>query len=212
MQRVWAVLEEKQTPYQYIEVNPYHKAESFLRLNPRGLVPTLEFDGKPLYESTVICEFLEDQYKGHGRALLPSDAFQKAHMRLWIDFVTTRIIPSFHRFLQHQNSQTSLGTLDECRQAYLNNLKQFVEPMDAEGPFFAGKEPMLADFVLAPWCLRHWVFDHYKGGLGVPAEGQAGSDEPLWVRWRKWAHAIGQRRSLLETTSERQHYLPIFER
>lgn len=38
VQRVWIVLEEKKIPYQYIEVNPYHKPESLLSLNPRGLV------------------------------------------------------------------------------------------------------------------------------------------------------------------------------
>ena len=41
-------------------VNPYHKPKSLLDLNPRGLVPTLQYHNKPLYESTVLCEFLEE--------------------------------------------------------------------------------------------------------------------------------------------------------
>ncbi len=41
VQRVWTVLEEKNIPYQYIEVNPYHKPDSLLKSNPRGLVLTL---------------------------------------------------------------------------------------------------------------------------------------------------------------------------
>ncbi|TKA68408.1 hypothetical protein B0A55_08737, partial [Friedmanniomyces simplex] len=73
VQRAWTVLEEKQIPYQYIEVNPYHKPDSLLKLNPRGLVPTLQYDNKPLYESTVICEFLEDVYPDHSPTLLPKD-------------------------------------------------------------------------------------------------------------------------------------------
>lgn len=44
VQRVWSVLEEKGIPYQYIEVNPYHKPQSLLDLNPRGLVPTLQYE------------------------------------------------------------------------------------------------------------------------------------------------------------------------
>lgn len=62
VQRAWMVLEEKKIPYQYIEVNPYHKPQSLLSLNPRGLVPTLEYEGKPLYESNVIMEFLDDAF------------------------------------------------------------------------------------------------------------------------------------------------------
>ena len=38
VQRSWITLEEKNVPYQYIEINPYNKDPSFLRLNPRGLV------------------------------------------------------------------------------------------------------------------------------------------------------------------------------
>jgi len=90
VQRAWIVLEEKKVKeYQYVEINPYRKEEDFLRLNPRGLVPTLVFDfssfsspsssqaregddeGKEkkkrmtkgvLYESMVICEFLDELF------------------------------------------------------------------------------------------------------------------------------------------------------
>src|ERR1700760_1064024 len=100
VQRVWAVLEEKQIPYTYVEVNPYHKPQSLLSLNPRGLVPPLEYEGKPLYESTVVCEFLEEAFPDHGPRLLPQDPYERARCRIWTDFCTSRIIPGFHRFLQ----------------------------------------------------------------------------------------------------------------
>ena len=199
-------MEEKSIPYQYIEVNPYHKPESLLKLNPRGLVPTLEFGGKPLYESTVIGEFLEEQYPDHGSKLLPLDAFERARMRIWIDFVTTRIITSLHHFLQFQPGQSS-GTVDEVRKEYLDNLKQFAREMDKDGPYFSGTEPMLVDFILAPWAIRNWVFDKFKGGLGIPAGGAS-----EWARWQKWVTAIEQRNSLTQTTSEKQYYVPIYHK
>jgi glutathione S-transferase len=74
-------LEEKQIPYQYIEVNPYHKPQSLLDLNPRGLVPTLQYHNKPLYESAVLCQFLEDAYPESTPHLLPADAYEKARTR-----------------------------------------------------------------------------------------------------------------------------------
>ena len=88
VQRVWAILEEKGVDYKYVEVNPYHKQPEFLALNPRGLVPTVEYDHKPLYESTVISEFLEEAYPDHRPRLLPENAFDRAISRIWIDFVT----------------------------------------------------------------------------------------------------------------------------
>lgn len=212
-QRVWIVLEEKQIPYQYIEVNPYHKPESLLSLNPRGLVPTLEYEKKPLYESTVICEFLEDAYPDHEIKLLPGDPFLRARMRIWIDFVGTRVIPAFHRFLQFQPSQQGEKTIDDVRNGFLDTLKQFAAAMDDEEPFFLGKEPTLVDFAMAPWAIRLWVFDHYKrGGLGIPDEGKGGEEEKSWARWRTWLGAINRRKSVVHTTCEKEHYLPIYQR
>ena len=211
MQRAWAVLEEKGIPYQYVEVNPYNKPESLLKLNPRGLVPTLEYNNKPLYESNVICEFLEEAYPDHGPKILPEDPFQRAVMRIWTDFVTSRIVPAWFRFLQHQPGQASY-TLDEARSEYLGHLKQFANAMDDEGPFFFGKTPYLVDFALAPFSMRSWVFDHFKGGLGIPSEGQGGDDEKSWARWRKWAAATEQRKSLKEIVSDREHYVPMYQK
>ena len=37
-------------------------------------------------------------------------------------------------------------------------------------------------------------------------------DEKAWARWRKWLAAVGGRKSLKETTSDREHYLPIYQR
>ncbi|MCJ1295034.1 hypothetical protein MMC34_006595 [Xylographa carneopallida] len=211
VQRTWTVLEEKGIPYQYVEVNPYHKPESLMKLNPRGLVPTLQYDNKPLYESTVVAEFLEDAYPDHGSKLLPSDPYQRAISRIWTDFVSTRVIPSFQRFLQFQSDDQD-RSIKQVRDEFLNTLKEFTKAMDKDGPYFEGKNPALVDFNMAPFALRLWVFDHFKGGAGVPSEGEGGDDEETWSRWRKWLSAMENRKSIQETTSEREHYLPIYQR
>lgn len=221
VQRVWLALEEKHIPYQYIEVNPYHKPASLLALNPRGLVPTLSVPvphanvSKPLYESTVILEYLEETFPDHTPRLLPDDAYERARARIWIDYVTSRIIPAFHRFLQYQPPSPQEGAsaaaeLAKLRSEFLEHLKEWTRAMDPEGPYFLGKDVLLVDLVLAPWAIRLWVFDEFKsGGLGLPDEG---SEEPVWKRWRRWLGAIESRRSVQETTSERQYYLPIYKR
>ncbi|RAH78480.1 glutathione S-transferase [Aspergillus japonicus CBS 114.51] len=237
VQRVWLALEEKQIPYQYIEVNPYHKAPSFLALNPRGLVPTITSpdesgSARPLYESTVILEYLEEAYPTHTPALLPKDAYLRARARIWIDYVTSRIIPAFHRFLQHQptpassspdTKQTGRGggggggggdELHSLREEFRATLKEFARELHPQGPYFLGEELSLVDVVLAPWAVRLWVFDEFKGGLGVPAPGEADSEEEerVWARWRRWVAAVEGRRSVRETLSERDWYLPIYQR
>jgi glutathione S-transferase len=201
---VLLVLLEKNIPFQYIEVNPYHKPASLLSLNPRGLVPTLEYAGKPLYESTVVCEFLEDAYPAPVR-LLPSDPYERARARIWIDFVTSRIIPAFHRFLQYQPKSEDDEGLSRVREEFMDKLRQFTEAMDPKGPFFLGEEVSLVDLGIAPWALRLWVFDHFKGGVRIP-QGK------IWERWERWLSAIESRESVVNTTSEKEHYVPIYKR
>ena len=186
-------------------MNPYHKPDSLIKLNPRGLVPTLQYDNKPLYESTVVCEFLEDAYPSASPKLLPSNPYEKARTRIWIDFVTSRIIPSFHRFLQYQPQSASDSGLDQVREDFLDKICQFTQAMEPTGPYFLGKELSLIDLIIAPWAVRLWVFDHFKGGLKVP-QGK------VWERWSMWLNAIEKRESVVATTSLREHYLPIYQR
>jgi glutathione S-transferase len=135
-------------------VNPYDKPDSLLLLNPRGLVPTLDCseignsgNPKPLYESNIIIEYLEEAYPEHAPRLLPDDAYQKAYARIWNDFVTTRIIPSFHRLLQYQSTGDSDDGIEKPRSEFLGFLKEFTRAMDGEGPFFLGKQFMMPDLV-----------------------------------------------------------------
>ena len=124
---------------------------------------------------------------------------------------TGRINPSYHRFLQHQPSSDQ-GGLATKRNEFLSHLKTFTKEMHPTGPFFSGSSPTLVDFTLAPWALRIWVFDHFKGGSGIPTEDQGGEDEAVWKRWRTWVKAMEERPSLRDTMSEREHYMPIYQR
>lgn len=53
----------------------------YLKLNPSAVVPTLVHDGRVIIESTVICEYIDDQWPD--QPLRPSDSFGRAQMRLW---------------------------------------------------------------------------------------------------------------------------------
>lgn len=98
------------------------------------------------------------------------------------------------------------------REEFLGKLKEFAKEMHPSGPFFLGEEPSLIDFVVAPWVVRLWVFDHFKGGSGIPGEGEGGGDEAVWGRLRKWTAAVEERPSIRDTTSEREKYLSIYQK
>lgn len=54
----------------------------YLKLNPNGVVPTIIHDGRVVYESAVIDEYLEDVFPDP--PLRPSDPWQRARMRIWV--------------------------------------------------------------------------------------------------------------------------------
>lgn len=248
VQRTWITLEEKKIAYQYIEINPYHKDPEFLKLNPRGLVPTLgvsvpqaqqtnengkQRTMKPLYESIVIAEYLDEHFSDesvHGPRLLPSgddtlSAYERARCRLWIDHVSSRIVPAFYRFLQHTPEKNDSYTIEDARAELLGQMKTFfrqVIEMDKEreelgeskGPWFLGAKFGLVDITLIPWALRLFLIEHYKkpDGVGIPGKGQGDEDEEVWDRWRAWESAVKQHESVTRTLSDKEKYIDVYKR
>jgi glutathione S-transferase len=80
---------EKGLDFKVHRLNPKtfeHHEDWFKAINPRGQVPALDHDGKIITESTVICEYLEDVFPADN-SLRPSDAFDRAEMRVWTKWV-----------------------------------------------------------------------------------------------------------------------------
>jgi len=59
-----------------------HFTPEYLRLNPKGVVPTLVHDGEIVRESAIICDYLDDISTAN--PLKPQLALKRAQMREWI--------------------------------------------------------------------------------------------------------------------------------
>ena len=82
-------LYEKGLEFEGVRLNPAefeHHEDWFKAINPNGQVPALVDDGKVLTESTVICEYLEDEYPTEVK-LRPDDSYGRAQMRVWTKWV-----------------------------------------------------------------------------------------------------------------------------
>ena len=60
VQRAIIVLAEKDASFERRYVDLAHKPEWFRALSPLGKTPVLLAGGEPVFESAVICEYLED--------------------------------------------------------------------------------------------------------------------------------------------------------
>jgi len=107
-QKVFLTLDEKRMNYEMKVVNLFANEQydpDYLKINPKGVVPTLVHDDKAIPESTLICEYLDEVFADH--PLRPTDAYGRTRMRLWsklIDealFEATREI-SFSAMFRHK--------------------------------------------------------------------------------------------------------------
>ncbi|XAR56374.1 Glutathione transferase [Bertholletia excelsa] len=91
--RVKIALAEKGIEYEYKEENIMNKSDLLLKMNPvHKQVPVLIHKGKPICESLIIVEYIEEVWK-HKSPLLPCDPCQRAHARFWADYVNKRQEP-----------------------------------------------------------------------------------------------------------------------
>ncbi len=94
-QKVRIVLAEKGLEWTRHHVDLQQKENlrpEYLKLNPLGVVPTLVHDGKPVIESSIICEYLEDTFPDI--QLRPNDTYERSRMRFWMKHVDVKLHPS----------------------------------------------------------------------------------------------------------------------
>ena len=87
-QKVRITLVEKGLTWEARKVDLFKTEQydpEYLKLNPKGVVPTLVHDGTPVIELTLICEYLDDTFPDP--PLIPKDPAERARMRLWSKFV-----------------------------------------------------------------------------------------------------------------------------
>jgi glutathione S-transferase len=87
-QRVRFVLNTKQLPYDEVRLNLLAGDQlkpDYLKLNPNGVVPTLDHDGSIIIDSTVITEYLDEVEPEE--SFTPEDPVKRAHMRTLMHFI-----------------------------------------------------------------------------------------------------------------------------
>ncbi|XP_027159846.1 glutathione transferase GST 23-like [Coffea eugenioides] len=128
---VWA-LKLKGIEYETIFEDLTNKSPSLLQYNPtHGKVPVLVHDGKPVCESLVILEYVDETWKHN--PLLPQDPYEKSMARFWANFGDDKLMKSISQlFIAHEKDQ------DVAAVAALENLKLVEEQLKGK-KFFHGE-------------------------------------------------------------------------
>jgi stringent starvation protein A len=139
--RVRIVLAEKGVELEVVEIDLSDRPAWIYEKNPTGRVPVLEEDERPLPESAVIMEFLEERYPEP--SLLPPDPADRAAVRLLI-FRDDDLTDPYYAFRRGERGAR------EQLDAVLGRLDTLL----GERPYLGGMEYGLADIAYVPWLLR----------------------------------------------------------
>ncbi len=155
--RVRLVLYAKGLDIPVVEPSGIHDGSGtgdYLKLNPLGRVPTLEFDdGRTLPESEVICEYLEDAYPTPTRR--PADPWARAQVRLisrLCDFyLVMAMVPLFTASAMPRKAW-NMARIDAALAEVKKSLDYIEHYIGADG-YAVGKSLTQADGALAPQLL-----------------------------------------------------------
>ena len=145
VQRAVILLNAKGVEHDVTYIDLKDKPDWFKRISPLGKVPVLRVGEAVLFESAVICEYLDEV---NPPSLHPADPLQKAVNRGWIEF-TSELFVSLYRLYQAKNKEDFEQQKEEAR----IKLERLEEQL-GEGPFFNGTQFALIDAAIAPAFMR----------------------------------------------------------
>ena len=141
VQRAVIAITEKGVPFERIDIDLANKPDWFLKISPLGKVPVLLVetgDGEvALFESNVICEYIEDTQGG--AKLHPQDPLQRAQHRAWMEFGSTILGE-----LWGLETTGDPAVFETKRKAVAAKFAQVEKTLGA-GPYFAGKNFSVCD-------------------------------------------------------------------
>jgi len=177
VQRAVVLLNEKDVAYDVTYIDLKDKPDWFLRLSPLGKVPVLKVGKAVLFESAVICEYLDEV---HPPSLHPADPLARAVNRGWVEF-SSALFVDLYRLCTAEGKEEFEQRRGEAREKL-----ERLEAQLGAGPFFNGPRFSLVDAAVAPAFMRIALMEemHPLGLLdGLP-------------KVRRWSEALLARESV----------------
>jgi len=124
------------------------KDENFLKLNPVGKVPVLQFDGESLFESGAICRYVANEEKS---SLYPEDPFKRAKVDQWMDFFSIHLgrwlSTLFFEKVLKEKADLGPVNVEKCAEAvkFAEQQMGIIDKILTENTYLSGDQLTIAD-------------------------------------------------------------------
>jgi len=160
VQRAVIALTEKGVAHERTSIDLADKPAWFQAISPLGKVPLLLVDEETaLFESAVICEFLEET--APGVRLHPKDPIERARHRAWIEFASATLNSVAWFYAAPDEAAYKAKRTD------LAGKVAWLEQALVMGPYFAGDWFSLVDAAFGPMFRYFDTFEATLPPLGV---------------------------------------------
>ena len=154
--RVKIALAEKGLAWEGVTVSLAKKDQKraeHLRRNPYGKIPVIDDDGKILFESCIINEYLDEKYPNP--PLMPKDPFLRGRGRILVDYALNYLHEPYWTLrgeMLKKESERNPAVMDEKRRK-LRKLLEYLEEALGDKRYFLG-DLSLTDIAVIPRFLR----------------------------------------------------------
>lgn len=175
-QRAAIQLAEKGIAYERVYIDLANKPEWFLKISPLGKVPLLRQGDAAIFETTVICEYIEEVEPAAPQ--YPAEPLDRARHRSWAEFASAVIADVFAFYTAPDAAAFERKCSD------LQARFRWLERHLGDGPYFAGARFGLVDAAFAPIFRLFDTFDRigefgiFNGLQRVPAYRAALAERP----------------------------------
>jgi glutathione S-transferase len=142
VQRAAILLTEKRIPFERKDIDLANKPTWFLQLSPLGKTPVLMVDDEAIFESAVICEYLDETQTPR---LHPKHPLQRARHRAWMEFGST-ILNSIAGFYNAPDEKTLALKVNEIAEKFA----QIELALGERSGYFSGDDFSIVDAVFGP--------------------------------------------------------------
>ncbi|KAK7418935.1 hypothetical protein QQX98_003638 [Neonectria punicea] len=176
------------------------RTPGYLKINPRGQVPTLSYNGEIITESGIIAQFLGDSYPSH---LVPSTSdangpLIRARIAFFVDTWFSKAQPLYPKIIFSKTQSEA----EDAAKAIVAAIAKEVEPLlEGATPFFGGHQKItLAEVLTGPFVLR--IFSFSKRGL-IPASVTEQLRE-VAPKFYQWAQSVIEHPAVVLIYNENQ--------
>jgi len=157
--RVRLALSEKDIEHEAVTIDLENIPPWYYELSPTAKVPLLQWGHDVIWESTVINEFIEDNWPNN--PLLPSDPIARAQARIWIEYCNSQFQPSCCGLVFELDEKKH-----EAIKKALNESLDYIEAalsQRVKGPYWSGEQLTLVDLTFYPFFEHACVLSYYRG-------------------------------------------------